>query len=172
MGQEIKVNSSDQPRVRAATPEDIPFLAGHHRKMFEEIAEKNNTLPDSRGIQAAGDEYAKKLKSVLGTDSCAAWVIVLGDRIIASGGVSVLSYVPVPHDPQPGIAFLHSIYTEKEYRNCGHAFRITQEATRWCRDQGIRRLYLLASNAGRPVYEKSGFVPVESMMLFLQKTGE
>jgi len=65
----------------------------------------------------------------------------------------------------PAIAFLHSVFTENEYRHQHHASRITQEAVDYCRNQGISRLYLVASDAGRPVYEQAGFVPVPNMML-------
>lgn len=73
--------------------------------------------------------------------------------------------VPVPHDLSPRIVFLHSIYTEPEFRNRGFAERITWEAAAYCKKNGIRRLHLFASDAGRPVYEKSGFMPVPNMLL-------
>jgi GNAT superfamily N-acetyltransferase len=87
---------------------------------------------------------------------------------VSGGAVSIVSYVPVPHDLDPRIAFLHSVYTEPGHRHRGFAGRITDEAIRWCRKAGIRRLYLVASEAGKPLYEKNGFMPVENMMLRLQ----
>jgi len=38
--------------LRIATPEDIPFLVKHHRKMFEEIREKTGN-PVNLSILAA-----------------------------------------------------------------------------------------------------------------------
>ena len=154
--------------LRIASPEDIPFLVNHHREMFEEIREKTGNPSDPPALAALENEYTGKLARELPAGACIAWVVYIGDHLVASGAISIVSYVPVPHDLSSRIAFLHSIYTEPEYRHRHYARRITQAAADFCRDQKIRRLYLFASDAGRPVYEKSGFVPVPNMMLLLQ----
>jgi GNAT superfamily N-acetyltransferase len=153
--------------LRIANAEDIPFLVNHHRKMFEEIREKTGNPADLPVLAALEREYAGKLASEIPSGACIAWVVQSGDHLVSSGAISIVSYVPVPHDLSSRIALLHSIYTEPEYRHRHHARRITQAAADCCRDQGIRRLYLFASEAGRPVYEKAGFVPVPNMMLLL-----
>jgi len=154
--------------IRVATEEDIPWLARHHRMMFEEIQESNGTVPDPGVMALLEKEYAAKLAREFKSGTCISWVAVKGDRIVASGAVSILQYVPVPHDLSCPVAFLHSVYTEKEYRRRDHATRIARKAADFCRDQGIKRLYLFASTAGTRVYEKTGFVPVPNMMLLLQ----
>lgn len=154
--------------IRVATEEDIPWLSHHHRLMFEEIQESNGTVPDPAIMALLEKEYAAKLAREFKSGTCISWVAVTGDRIVASGAISIMQYVPVPHDLSCRVAFLHSVYTEKEYRHQHHATRITREAADFCRDRGIERLYLFASTAGTPVYKKTGFVPVPNMMLLLQ----
>jgi GNAT superfamily N-acetyltransferase len=154
--------------LRIATPEDIPFLIKHHRKMFEEIREKTGSPLDLPMLAALENEYCVKLVREIPYGACIVWVVPIGDRIISSGVVSIISYVPVPHDLSSTIAFLHSIFTEKEFRRRHFARRITQAAADYCRDRGIRRLYLFASDSGRRVYEKVGFVPVPNTMLPFQ----
>ena len=154
--------------LRIATPEDIPFLIKYHRKMFEEIREKTGRPVDLPMLAALENEYSVKLVREIPSGACIAWVVPIGDRIISSGAVSIISYVPVPHDLSSNIAFLHSVYTEKEFRRRHFARRITQAAADYCRDRGIRRLYLFASDSGRRGYEKAGFVPVPNTMLLLQ----
>lgn len=154
--------------LRVATPGDISHLAKHHRMMFEEIGEKRGIPTDPSALASLEQEYAKKLAREFESGTCISWVIQAGDRIVSSGAISILSYVPVPHDPTLRVAFLHSVYTEYEYRHRHYAREITQEAADYWRKQGIRRLYLFASDAGRPVYETIGFVPVPNMMLLLQ----
>lgn len=158
-----------EPDIRVAAREDILSLAAHHRKMFEEIRSNAATPVDQPVLVALETTYAGKLTEEFESGACVAWVMVTGDRIIASGAISIVSYVPVPHDLSLRIAFLHSIYTEPGFRQRGFAERITREAAGYCRENGIRRLYLFASDAGRPVYEKSGFKPVPNMMLLLQE---
>jgi len=154
--------------LRIATPEDIPVLLNHHGKMFEEIREKTGNPADLPVLAALEREYAGKLAREIPSGACIAWVVQSGDHLVSSGAISIVSYVPIPHDLSSRIAFLHSIYTEKGYRHRHYARRITQAAADYCRNQGIRRLYLFASDAGRPVYKKAGFAPVPNMMLLLQ----
>jgi GNAT superfamily N-acetyltransferase len=87
-----------------------------------------------------------------------------GHRIIASGAVSFVAYVPTPLDPSSTIAYLHSMYTDKEHRGRKCAERIMQQVLDHCRAQGIRRIILNASEAGQPVYEKLGFRTASDMM--------
>lgn len=154
--------------IRVATPDDITVLAKHHRMMFEEIWEIKGIPTDKSGLASLEKEYAKKLTNEFKSGTCISWVVQIGDQIVSSGAISIVSYVPVPHDLSLRVAFLHSIYTEKEYRHQHYARDITQEAANYCRDLGIKRLYLFASDAGRPLYENIGFVPVPNMMMLLQ----
>jgi GNAT superfamily N-acetyltransferase len=158
----------EEPRIRIATQDDIPLLARHHRMMFEEIWEQGSKPFDPQAMSVLEQEYTAKLSSEFTSGSCRAWVVQESDRIVSSGAVSIVPYVPTPLDPQIPIAFLHSIYTEKEFRHQHHARRITEEASEYCRNRGIKRLYLFASDAGRPLYASLGFTPVPNMMLLLQ----
>ena len=160
--------AGDEGYVRLATSKDIPLLEMHHRIMFEEIREKSGNAVDPEVLGIVGIEYTKKLAREIPSGDCVAWILQLGDRTVASGAVSIVSYVPVPHDPRSRIAFLHSIYTEKEYRNRHFARRITQAAADYCSTAGIRRLYLFTSDAGYPVYQNLGFAPVTNAMLLMQ----
>jgi GNAT superfamily N-acetyltransferase len=153
--------------IRIAVGEDIPHLARHHRMMFEEIREQSGTPADPSVLAVLEKEYAEKLGREFRSGTCISWVADLGNRIVSSGAISIVSYVPVPHDLSCRIAFLHSVYTEKDFRHQQHAHNITKQAADYCRNQGIRRMYLFASDAGRPLYEKSGFVPVPNMMQLL-----
>lgn len=155
--------------LRTAVPDDIPVLARHHRRMFEEILDTSGMPPVSPEVlDLLEREYSAKLARDLLAGRCTAWIIAEGDRIVSSGAVSDISYVPVPQDPSCCISFLHSIYTEPVSRHKQYARRITDTAAEHCRSRGIRRLYLFASDAGRPLYEKAGFISVPNMMILLQ----
>ena len=159
--------AEDEGYIRFATSDDIPLLELHHRIMFGEIREKSGNPADPEVLGVVGIEYAKKLVREIPSGDCVAWILQLGDRAVASGAVSIVSYVPVPHDPFSRIAFLHSIFTEQEYRNRRFGSRITQAAAGYCKSLGIRRLYLFASDAGRPLYTRAGFVPVPNALLLM-----
>ncbi|MFA5331186.1 MAG: GNAT family N-acetyltransferase [Methanoregula sp.] len=156
--------STNEAWLRVAVGGDIPALAVFHRKMFEEIWQASGIAAAPGAMQAVEEEYGRKLSRELADGSCTAWVVEEDGRVVAGGAVSTVSYVPVPHDPACTMAFLHSVYTETGSRHHGYARMITDEAVRFCKSRGIKRLYLFASEAGRPVYEKSGFGPVPNMM--------
>ena len=150
--------------IREAIKQDIPRLGIHHRKMFEEIWEKKGESIDPSVCMEMERAYAKKMKQELTGGSCKAWVIESENRIVASGAITIASLVPTPKDLSSSVAYLHSIYTEKEYRNNNFANLIVERAIRFCRDNGIKRVFLNASEAGRPIYEKVGFRVAPEMM--------
>ncbi len=47
---------NDEGYLRIATPEDIPLLGSHHRKMFEEIREKTGNPVDLFTLEALEKE--------------------------------------------------------------------------------------------------------------------
>jgi GNAT superfamily N-acetyltransferase len=157
-GQNMKMS------LREATEKDIPRLRIHHRKMFEEIWEKRGESINPSVCREIESAYAKKLKQELTDGSCKAWVIENENRIVASGAITIASFVPTPEDLSSSVAYLHSMYTEKEYRNNNFANLIVKRAIRFCRDNGIKRIFLNASEAGRPIYEKLGFHAAPAMM--------
>jgi len=154
--------------VKEASVVDIQVLAVHHRKMFEEIWEKKGQVLDETDAENIEQSYIHKLENQLNHGMCKAWVVQNGNEIIASGAITIISYIPIPNDPNLDIAYLHSIYTEKEFRNQKYAQSIIDEAVNYCKKLGIKRMILNASDSGKPIYEKYGFVSApDTMRLFL-----
>ncbi len=154
----------DKVRIREATVSDIPLLAIHHRKMFEEIWEKKGEDIDSSRFAEIERTYIQKLRRQLPDGSCKAWIFEDEHRIIASGAISIVSFVPTPQDLSSNVAYLHSMYTENDQRNKHCAKRIVKQALHYCKAHGIKRVILNASEAGRPIYEKIGFQAAPEIM--------
>lgn len=150
--------------LQEATIHDIPTLTKHHCEMFVEIWENNDESITVETLNEIEKSYADKLKKQLGDGSCTVWIVKNYNEIVASGGITVCSFVPTPIAPSSEIAFFHSLYTEKMYRKNNCANLIMEKAIQHCKDIGINRILLTASNAGRPIYEKIGFEAVEDMM--------
>lgn len=150
--------------LREATERDIPQLGRHHRKMFEEIWEKKGEDIDIAIHKEIEEAYEKKLKQEFRAGGCKAWVIENKNKIIASGAITIVSFVPTPIDLSWRVAYLHSMYTEKGYRNNNCANLIIKMATQYCGANGIKRIILNASEAGRPIYERLGFRSAPEMM--------
>lgn len=150
--------------VRPANMGDIAILARHHRMMFQGIWENEGKCLDPRTAQEVENAYRRKLEQQLCRSTCLAWVGEQEGHPVASGALSFVSFVPVPGDLNHRVAYLHSIFTEKDHRGKGWAGRITQTILAECKRRGIKRVLLNASAEGRPVYEKIGFRPMPEMM--------
>jgi len=155
--------------LQYATIDDIKMLAIHHRKMFEEIWEQKGQKIEKARAQEIEDAYCEKLENEIQEGTCIAWVVKNDNQIVASGAITIVSFVPIPNDTNHYIAYLHSMYTEKGYRNQKYAQKIVDRAIHYCQENGISRIVLTASDAGQPIYEKLGFVSSpETMRLFIK----
>jgi GNAT superfamily N-acetyltransferase len=155
-------------RLREASIRDISVLAVHHRKMFMEIWENKEDHLDPEKANKIEKAYVTKLETEMKNGNCVAWVIEAKERVISSGAVTFISLVPNPSDLSSKVAYLHSMYTEKSYRNKKCAQQIIQKVIHLCASQGIKRIMLNASDAGLPVYQKLGFRSApDTMRLFI-----
>ena len=155
--------------VHDATIDDAQILATHHRKMFEEIGEKKGLKIEIARAKELEAAYIDKITKQIPEGVCKAWVIKEDDGIIASGAITIVSLVPVPSDLSNDVAYLHSMYTEKTHRQKKCAQKIIDRAIQYCQGNGISRVVLNASDAGKPIYEKAGFESSpETMRLFIK----
>jgi GNAT superfamily N-acetyltransferase len=60
-------------------------------------------------------------------------------------------------------AYIVNVYTEPEHRRRGLSRRLMEEVIAWCRANGMTRITLHASRAGRRMYEDLGFVTTNEM---------
>jgi GNAT superfamily N-acetyltransferase len=155
--------------LREAIEDDIPQLSIHHRLMFEEVWEKKGQRPEGSVCNEIEQAYSRKLRQELTEGVCKCWAIDNGVQIVASGGMTIVSLVPTPEDSSSKIAYIHSIYTDEAYRGKDFATRILKEILQYCKANGIKRGMLKTSDAGRPIYERIGFVPsANTMTIFIE----
>jgi GNAT superfamily N-acetyltransferase len=153
--------------LREATLADVPVLVSHRRRMFEDMAAADGVPPDRAALDAMDVVYAPQLLAALPGGQQRAWVVEVNGRIVASGAMLLSEWLPRPSDLTLRLAYLHSVYTVPEHRRRGVARRIVEAAIDFCRAQGVKRLMLHASQAGRPLYESMGFTATNEMRLML-----
>jgi len=165
-------------RYRRGRTADIPLLARHHRAMFAEMRGRaglslqgsccapvnGGGTPDFERLEQA---QADKLQTQLADNTCLAWLAETGNTAIGSGCLSLLCTTPVPEDPSCRVGFLHSLFVEQTMRHQGVGGRLVALLLDEAREQGIRRVQLAASEAGRPLYEQMGFVALDHMVKWL-----
>ena len=119
---------------------------------------------DFARLEAAQQE---KLAGQLPGKTCLAWIAEQNGESVGSGGLSILQTVPVPEDPSAAIGFIHSVYIVPSMRRQGIASILVDRLLDDAREKGLRRVQLAASEAGRSLYEKKGFMPLEQMIVWL-----
>lgn len=151
--------------VRKATIDDIPRLVSHHRLMVEEIRTLQHRNFSSEQYIKMEEAQTEKLRKDMTSELCHAWIAEDNNgNIAASGAISICSFTASPENPTYMEAYVHSVYTEKEHRGNKLSTRIINEAISFCREKGISKIFLKASDAGKPVYDALGFEPLNTFM--------
>ena len=86
-------------------------------------------------------------KSALEIGEHIAYLVYDNETFIGAGGVSFYQVMPTYHNPTGKKAYIMNMYTAPAYRR-----------------QGVSQITLEATEMGRPLYEKYGFVKMEDEM--------
>ena len=131
--------------------------------MFEAMA-----FTDPLALGAMLASSTPLLRRGLNDGTYRGWLVeTAGAGIVAGGGVIILEFQSHPIDPVPRRAWVVNMFTEPEHRRRGLARQLMETMTGWCRAEGMRHLYLHASDEGRALYESLGFERTNEMRLAL-----
>lgn len=93
-----------------------------------------------------------------------AYLALDGDRFVGAGGVSFFQVMPTYHNPSGRKAYIMNLYTDPAYRRQGIAYRMLDILVQEAKAKGVRAISLDATEMGRPLYEKYGFVGMRDEM--------
>jgi GNAT superfamily N-acetyltransferase len=153
-------------RLREATVADARTLAEYRRLMFTAMGQ----VAPGHGDDLVG-AMQRYLEREIPAGTVRGWIVECDGQSVA-GGILVLQ-VPAP---MPGfvqgerLAAIQNIWTEPEHRRRGLAGQIVQEMIAWCREHGVRRLFLNATEDGHGVYTALGFRPSTTAMTLTLET--
>jgi GNAT superfamily N-acetyltransferase len=88
-----------------------------------------------------------------------AWLAYVGEGAVACAGLTPFERPPSPTNLTGQEAYVLNIYTAPEWRRRGISRRLLSELMEFAQEQGIGRLWMHASEDGRPLYESVGFMP-------------
>ena len=162
----------DAFNVRCATSADLELISWHRARMFRDMGELPAELFDS--FQAQSREALRQMFELRKYIGWLASPISDPDKIVAGAGVQLRE---VPPHPQPDAkgkidivsgrqAIIQNVYTEPEWRQRGLAALLIKRTIDWTREQGIESLVLHASDDGRALYERLGFIATTEMRLW------
>jgi len=149
--------------IREATVEDLGEIVRQRRCMFRDMG-----FEEAASLDAMEATSAPFIKTGLQSGSYRGWLVEIDGRVVAGGGLLILSHPSSPRDPNPQRAWILNMYTEPEYRGRGLAKAVVETSIGWCREKGFAWVSLHASEAGRHLYEKLGFRPTSELRLSLK----
>ncbi len=123
-----------------------------------------NQLSDDADMSEVEKESYEYYKKALASGEHIAYLVYDEDKFIGAGGVSFYQVMPTFHNPSGKKAYIMNMYTAPEYRRKGIAYHTLDLLVKAARERGVSQISLEATEAGRPLYEKYGFVKMEDEM--------
>lgn len=145
---------------RIATLNDLDLLTTSRIEVLK-AANKLDASTDMANVEKESYNYYKK---ALEDNTHYAILVMEDDKFIGAGGVSFYSVMPTYHNPSGKKAYIMNMYTAPDYRRQGIAYKTLDMLVKMSKKRGIDQISLEATEMGRPLYEKYGFVKMESEM--------
>ena len=147
-------------KYKRATLEDIEELV--RTRII--VLRAANKLSDDVDMSAVEQESYIYYKQALENGEHVAYLVYDNDTFIGAGGVSFYQVMPTYHNPTGRKAYIMNMYTALAYRRQGIAFHTLDLLVKEAKEQGILQIALEATDMGRPLYERYGFVKMEDEM--------
>lgn len=145
---------------KKATIEDIGILT----KTRIEVLRAANQLSDDADMTEVEKQSYEYYSKALRDGSHTAYLVFDGTNFIGAGGVSYYRVMPTYHNPSGNKAYIMNMYTSPKYRRKGIAYKTLDLLVGDAKSRGVNVILLEATEMGRPLYEKYGFVKMNNEM--------
>lgn len=146
--------------VRPVTPSDAAALARLRVALLEETGGALALQARTEMLQANEAFF----RAHMGDPAWANWCAENEGNIVAVGTLALFERPPYPGNPEGRDAYLLNIYTLPAFRGQGASNGIVRAALAHAKACGVRKVILHATEAGRPIYEKLGFLASPAYM--------
>lgn len=136
-----------------------------------EVLRAANQLPAEVDMSEVRHESCVYYKRALNDNTHTAYLVYDGDTVVGAGGVSFFQGMPTYHNPSGNKAYIMNMYTHPDYRRQGIAFKVLDMLVKECRERKITAVSLEATESGRPLYEKYGFIEMKHEMELPENAG-
>jgi ribosomal protein S18 acetylase RimI-like enzyme len=151
-------------KIRRATIADAAEVMVHRREMFRDMG-----YTDDVALNAMVATSLPQVQKLIAAEEYRGWLIESPEGSVVAGAGLHISHL-LSHPTNPGDlrrAYVYNVYVAPEHRRKGLARRLMDEILAHCRAEGIRTVWLHASDEGRPLYDKMGFVATNEMRIVL-----
>ena len=146
--------------IRLATIEDADALVRIRVKFLEEVGQ----FGEGVDVNEVADAFRDYLMRKLPAGEFLAWVAEAEGEVVATSGLCFFERPPNGTSPKGLEAYVMNMYTAPAWRGRGLATALLDAALAHVRKTDARRVWLHATDEGRPVYERAGFVASDTEM--------
>ena len=93
-----------------------------------------------------------------------AYLVFDGEKFVGAGGISFFRVMPTFNNPSGNKAYIMNMYTSPSYRRKGIAYKTLDLLVLSAKERGISSISLEATEMGRSLYEKYGFIKMNDEM--------
>jgi GNAT superfamily N-acetyltransferase len=147
-------------KIRLATLEDVETLVRLRVTFLEEVGQ----FAEGVDIHAVSEAFRNYLLRKLPAGEFLAWVAEEEGEIVATSGLVFFERPPNGTSPSGLEAYVMNMYTLPRRRGLGLATALLDAAIEHVKRTDARRVWLHATDVGRPVYERAGFVASDTEM--------
>ncbi len=155
----------DTFRIRRATAQDAGIVAWHRARMFQDMGDVSRDAFETLRAKAR-----VRLKEWLDSGDYVGWLATSADQpemVIGGAGVQLQPILPRPVNAatvgEGRQGTVVNVFTEPQWRRRGIAGLLIKEIITWSKDEHLDRLLLHASDEGRSLYERLGFIAGNEM---------
>ena len=123
-----------------------------------------NQLSDDVEMSNVKEQSYLYYQKALSEDSHVAYLVFDGNEFVGTGGISFFQVMPTFHNPTGKKAYIMNMYTKPEYRRKGIAYKTLDLLVAEAKQRGIDAVSLEATDMGKPLYKKYGFVKMNDEM--------
>lgn len=123
-----------------------------------EVLRAANRLSNDVNMSFVEQQSREYYEEALQTGTHIAYLVFDEKRFIGAGGVSFFRVMPTYHNPTGWKAYIMNMYTNPNYRRKGIAYHMLELLIEEAKKKGVKHISLEATDMGRALYERYGFV--------------
>lgn len=139
------------------------------KKDLEKVLEaRYRTIKEVCGLEEGyifSGEFRKSTKQYFKEADQTTVIAVADEKVIGCATICYIRLLPTFEHPAGRRAHIMNVYTDVEYRRCGIAFQMMSLLIEEAKKKGVTEITLDATQEGRFLYEKCGFLPSEEGMV-------
>lgn len=134
-----------------------------------EVLRAANCLSDEANMAFVEAQSREYYEESLQAETHTAYLAFEGERVVGAGGISFFRVMPTYHNPTGWKAYIMNMYTSPDYRRKGIAYHTLELLIKEAKKRNVSYISLEATDMGRPLYERYGFVKMNDEMILPQE---